>query len=343
MTRDLARGEVFLDCGGGAGHPARMFPAKLSVLLAASAIALGGCATTSGEGGRSRFVAPRQLAEAYSEVELRTLLAVTPDAPCSDTDCEAHTVFRHQTKRIGTRLSTAAREIREELKGPQPGFIFLVPQKSEFGTLSSASGSIIVFDGLRTLELEEPALAFLIAREMGHVISRHHDENSATSIAVSVAVALVMPMAAVLRGAAATLSTLTSGSVAATAATTAASVAGARAVKSIYRPEQLREADLAALKILNQAGWPTPDVAESLLRASNRLGDEGWMGELQTSVSLIKEISGITELAYVPPSVAEAGPLAAELPVEDALSMLEPPPASSETSETSEPQALQAR
>lgn len=292
---------------------------RATALILVSALALGACATTTTEGGRSRFVAPRQLAEAYSEVELRTLLAVTPDAPCGDAACEAHQAFRNQAKRVGTRLANASREIRHELKGAHPGFIFLVPQKGEIGTLSSSSGTIIVFDGLRTLELEEPALAFLLAREMGHVINRHHDENSATSIAVSVAATLVMPMAALLRGAALTVSALTSTSAVATAATTAASVAGARAIKAIYRPEQLREADLAALKILNQAGWSTFEVAESLLRASHRLGDDGWMGELQASVDLLKGVAGITEWAYTPPPVAEAGGVAELLPDDAAL------------------------
>lgn len=290
---------------------------RATALILVSALALGACATTTTEGGRSRFVAPRQLAEAYSEVELLTLLAVTPDAPCSDADCEAHRAFRNQVKRLGARLANASREIRHELKGAHPGFIFLVPQKGEIGTLSSASGSIIVFDGLRSLGLEDPALAFLLAREMGHVINRHHDENSATNIAVSVAATLVLPMAALLRGTAFTVSALTSTSTAATVATTAASVAGARAIKAIYRPEQLREADRVALKIVNQAGWSTFDVAESLLRANHRLGDDGWMAELQDSIALLKGVAGIPEWAYLPSPVAEAGGVA-ELLTDDA-------------------------
>lgn len=291
-------------------HPERMprrRPTLFPLLLCASVL-LGGCAGTAGESGRSRFVAPRQLAEAYSETELRAMLALTPDVPCADRQCEAAAAYRRQVRTLGERLSRAARELRQELGGPLPPFHFLVPAKGEIGTLSSAAGSIVVFDGLRSLELEEPALAFLIAREMGHVVSRHHDENSATSMAVSLVATLVMPVATILRGAAATVSAVTSTSAAATAATTAASFAGARIIKSIYRPEQLREADLAALKIVNQAGWPTTEVAAALGRSSDRLRDEGWMGELLVSAALLKSVTGATEWAYVPPPVAEAFP-----------------------------------
>lgn len=251
---------------------------------------LGGCASTGTDSGRSRFVAPRQLGEAYSQVELRTMLALAADSPCKDKSCDAQLGFRREVVQLGTRLAKAAREIKTELRGPQPNFIFLVPAKDEIGTLSSASGSIVLFDGLRQLDLEEPALAFLIAREMGHIISQHHEENSATSIGVSLAFAIVMPMAAVLRGAAATVSALTTTSVVGTAATTAASIAGTRIIKSIYRPDQLHEADTMALKIMHQAGWSAIEITGALQNSQGRLQNEGWEAELLVSKVRLENI-----------------------------------------------------
>lgn len=263
-------------------------------LLAVSVLLVGGCATTTNDAGRTRFVAPRQLAEVYSEAELRTMLAMTPDAECLAQACRSAIDFRRQVHRLGARLNAAAREIKAELGGEVPAFSFQVPDKAEIGTLSSASGNIVVFSGVRRLDVDEPALAFLIAREMGHVLSRHHEENSAINISVSVAAALVMPMAAVLRGAAATISLLSETSAVAAVATSAASVAGASAIKAIYRPEQLREADLAALRIVNRAGWSMAEVAQSLQRVDNKLDGDDWTGELLASSVWLAGFSGIT-------------------------------------------------
>lgn len=264
-----------------------------------------GCASTGGSSDRSRFVAPRQIAEAYSEAELRAMVAVAADVQCLEQACEGAAAFRRQIRELGVKLARSAREIRSDLGGPVPNFIFLVPAKKEIGTLSSAGGNIVVFDGVRSLGLDEPALAFLIAREMGHVISQHHEENSGTSLAVSIIVTLAMPMATVLRGAVASVSAVSSTSAVATAATTAASVAGAQIIKSIYRPDQLRESDLVALKILNQAGWSTQAVAESLLAASDRLREEGWTGELLASRGLLVSMTGATEWPYLAPLGSE--------------------------------------
>jgi Zn-dependent protease with chaperone function len=281
-----------------------MTAVRLISLLFVSLL-LGGCASTGTDSGRSRFVAPRQLGEAYSQVELRTMLALTPDAQCQNKACDVQLGFRREVVQLGSRLAKAAREIKTELRGPQPNFIFLVPAKDEIGTLSSASGNIVLFDGLRQLELEEPALAFLIAREMGHVISQHHEENSATSIGVSLAFAIVMPMAAVLRGAAATVSALTTTSAVGTAATTAASIAGTHIIKSIYRPDQLHEADTIALKIMHQAGWSAIEIADALQTSQGKLENEGWEAELLVSKVRLENIFAGPVL-LPPTSIAEA-------------------------------------
>jgi predicted Zn-dependent protease len=252
----------------------RMRRSHLFLLLLALLLA-NGCATTT-ETGRSRFVVPKQVSEVYSDVELQAMLAFTPEAKCGDRACEESALFRRQVEQIGQRLEKSV----HELGGTAMKFQFLTPSKHEIGTLSNAAGSIVVFDGVRLLELDETALAFVIAREMGHVISEHHEENTSTNIAVSVAATLVMPVATLMRGAAATFSALTSTTALTTAATTAASLASSRIIKSMYRPDQLREADMVALKIMAQAGWTPIEIADALQEVEIRIKDEGWMGEL---------------------------------------------------------------
>jgi Zn-dependent protease with chaperone function len=255
------------------------------------ALLLAGCAGGAADSGRTQFLMPPQVAEAFSEMELRAMLALASDASCSEKVCDAQVEFRRHIRQLGGQLSASARQIRKELAGPLPNFIFLVPAKREIGTLSNAAGTIVVFDGVRTLQLEDPVLAFLIAREMGHVIRRHHAENAATGLALSAMTTIAIPVA--------------SPSAAASMAGAAASVAGAQVIKSLYRPEQLRAADLTALQIMNQAGWPTAVLAESLQRACDKLQGEGWAGELQTSNALLKNLLGDAPAAAVSGTAAE--------------------------------------
>jgi Zn-dependent protease with chaperone function len=287
----------------------RLRPAGLLLALSGSAL-LGACASTGGDGSRSRLLAPKELGVVYSEIELQTSLALATDSTCAEKACDAAQAFRRRVSTLGLRLARAARDVKLQSGGQAPYFYFTVPMKSEYGTLSSTGGSIVVFEGVRELDLADAALAFLIAREMGHVLAEHHEENSATSMIVSVAATVLLPVANLLRGAAATVSTATtaaaSSSVAATAATTAASVAGSRALKSLYRPEQAREADLLALGIMAKAGWTPLEVSDALLAAAARLTrDDGWTQELLESWRRVDRI------AMGPPTPAPVAPTAA--------------------------------
>lgn len=250
-----------------------------------------------------RFVAPQPLSAAYSEIEMQAQLALAADASCTGAECEAAAAFRREVSRLGGRLAQAARGLSAEPDFAAPHFYFQVPAKSDQGTLSSATGSIVVFDGLREVAFAEPALAFLIAREMGHVIGRHHDENSGANVFFSIAAALVLPVTNLIRGAAAALPETG----AMTATTTAASMAGSRILRSYYRPDQLREADALALKIMARAGWTPVDVADALQAAAPRLQDEGWMGELRVSKARLDQLT--MGPPWLPPAtdVADAG------------------------------------
>jgi hypothetical protein len=236
---------------------------------------MGGCAATQ-DSGRERLLVPSEVGSVYSEVELQANLALIADSNCRGKECDAAVVFRSRVERLGKRLGAAAGALAVDSGLAVPRFGIAVPGKGDIGTLSSASGNIVVFDGVRTLELSDPALAFLIAREMGHVIAKHHEENTATGLAVSVAVAILFPVTGLLQGveAAYTASTL---------ATTATSFAGARIVRNFYEDEQQREADSLAMLILARAGWAPHDVAFALYGASPRLAGDGWLAELRGS------------------------------------------------------------
>lgn len=275
------------------------------------ALVLGGCATTTSPSGRTQFVAPAEVGAVYSEVGLQTQLALSPEAYCSDKDCESVAAFRLQVHRLGKRLGEAAHGVARELGLDPPEFIISTPTKRDIGALSSASGSLVVFDGLRRLELPEPGLAFLIAREMGHIMAQHHEENSATNIAVSVAVALLFPVAGIIQqGTSAAISSTAAG-LSASVASTAISFAGSHVVKAMYRDEQLREADAYALQIMNKAGWTPDEVALALDVAALRITDgEGWLAELWTSKARVDQIV-MGPVWPLPPDIASVASEAA--------------------------------
>jgi hypothetical protein len=259
---------------------------------------LAGCATT--DKGRAQLVVPDEVGAIYSEVDLRTRLVLAADTECSGDDCEAAAAFRRQVGEAGARLTKAAYAAYPKLERRIPRFEFSVPDKNEIGTLSNAKGSIVIFSGLSELGMDEAALNFVIAREMGHVIGRHHQENSALSILVSVAAYVLFPMTGIIQGVAAVVpvagsATAAAGSAGAastsfsalgTATSSAVTMVSSRVLQAVYRSDQIEEADAIAFKLLKQAGWNLEEVAKSVEIVAPklaRIGEGGWISEFNVS------------------------------------------------------------
>jgi predicted Zn-dependent protease len=256
---------------------------KPLAISALSCLLLSACATST-ESGRTRMVAPGDVGVLYSAVEMQAKLAFIPDVTCEEAGCDAAQAFRNTVQKLTGQLGKGVAQLVAETQLQLPEFNVSVASKDDIGTLSSASGNIIIFAGLQPLEFPEPLLAFLIAREMGHILAKHHEENSATSIGISVAVALLFPVTNLLRGAqAAYVATTTSSSL----ASSALSFAGSRMVKGLYESDQQHEADMYALRIMAYAGWTSYEVAAALYAVSSRITGAGWMAELQESKNRI--------------------------------------------------------
>jgi len=274
---------------------------KFALLLPASLV-LGGCVATTGS-GRTQLVAPQPVSAAYSEINLQRNLLLADSRACRPDTCAAVAAFNKQVLRVGERLvRAAAAEARDR---PIPRFDIRFLDTTEQSTASSAAGSIVVHGGVRELGLDDPALAFLLAREMGHVLGRHHEEDSATNLTFSVIGSLLLPVGNLLRGAAAALSA-TDGIA---AATTAASFLGATAAKATYRHDQLREADLLALQLTTRAGWSVDEVAVALAALAPRLKDEGWSGDLLASKARLDQLTAGPPWP-LPAEAAAAAPVA---------------------------------
>ena len=184
---------------------------------------LGACSTSPY--GRSQLTVPQPVSEVYSEVNMRLQLATTADAryKCAESECDASKDFEMRVARLGERLADKAFELYPDLHERIGRFEFVISDKAEPGTTSNASGTVVVFSGTRALELSDPALAFILAREMGHVIGRHHNENTATRIIVSVLAQVLLPVSGLFRA----LALLPAASSAAAASATTATATAA--------------------------------------------------------------------------------------------------------------------
>jgi len=243
------------------------------------------CATSPE--GRPQLVAPAALqgfSAVYSEFDMHLQLVTAADAPaCQEAQCIADRAFEQRILALGRRLAIAAYRQHADLYLRFPRFEFIVADKSERGAASSAGGTVIVYRGLQRDNLDDAVLAFVLAREMCHVIAGHHDENVAASILVAVAAQILFPALNIgglfASGAASAVA------LQATALTSAASFAGSRALRASYRPQQVREAEVMSMKLLAASGWDGIEVSEKLESLSLSLPeDSGWTGELRESV-----------------------------------------------------------
>ena len=240
--------------------------------LVAAAL-LSACASTT-PGGRSQLVVPEPISSLYSSLDLNlTLVSLAPVATsCVGIQCQVDKGFERQVARLGTRLAEAAYEAHPELRERIPRFNFMVAEKIEGGSSSDASGTIVIYRGVRQAPLEEEALAWLIANEMGHVIAGHHDEKSAATIISSLVAQVLFAPAGLARGVA-------------FIASSTASALGKEFITTGNIPAQRKEADAIALDLLSRQGWSDRQIADSLLDYSNRLGGDPWAEEVKRTTA----------------------------------------------------------
>ena len=260
---------------------------------------LGACSTSPY--GRAQLTMPQPVSAVYSEVNMRLKLVTTADAQgkCAESECDASKEFEVHVAHLGERLAGKAFEIYPDLNERIERFEFLIADKAEPGTTSNASGTVVIFSGTRALELSDPALAFILAREMGHVIGSHHNENTATKIIVSVLAQVLLPVSGIFRAfallpgasSAAAASATTATVTASTATATAASFLGSQALIASYWPQQLGEADAIALTLLARLGYDPQETADALAVAERRLDDSSWPRDLLASSRHVARIA----------------------------------------------------
>ncbi len=306
---------------------------KISSLKAAllCCLVLVGCST--GPQGRKQLVAPLPVSQAYSDADLRIKLATASSvaSPCAGVECTRNQEFDAQVQSLGGRLAAAAFDNYPELIKRVSAFDFQVAEKAEPATTSNAAGKIVIYRGVQELGLDEAGVAFLLAREMGHVIGQHHDENSATRILLSVAAGVLFPALNLFNGSTAVAQQATQMTSATTlttaAASTAASYVGSQAVLAGIKPDQLSEADLIALGLLEKEGWHLHDVVGVLSLADDINGSGAWVEDFRVSMARLQALDAedqSTDLSQMPGAIAlhverecKAEPEASDAPLGD--------------------------
>lgn len=212
------------------------------------------------------------------------------DSPCIE-ECNLDFIFEQKILRLGSRLAHAAFEIYPELTERFDKFDFVVAGKSTSGSTSSAAGTVVIFRGVQKLQLSDEALSFLIAREMGYVIARHHDEKAATGILFSILGSVLIPGISLVGGSAVLAQTAATTST--SVATSAASYIGSKITMDSYKLDQLREADAIALVLLGVLGWNKNDIADALVADTRVMSDDSWSNDLRTSADDVFKLAGM--------------------------------------------------
>lgn len=232
---------------------------------------------------------PAPVSAAYSEMDMRIHLATASsvNVPCEGDQCILNQQFDQRVQQLGSSLAVAAFDAYPDLSKRISQFQFVVAEKEKPGSTSNASGKIVIFRGTQNLDVGDETLAFMIAREMAHLIGHHHDENSATRILFSVLAGVIFPAANLFGGSAAAAqatSITSSATVATAAASTATSIVGSEVVLASIKPDQMSEADTIAIGLLDKLGWNTHDVASALQSNLHLEGKDSWSKDMLISV-----------------------------------------------------------
>ncbi|MBI3372066.1 MAG: hypothetical protein HY017_09965 [Betaproteobacteria bacterium] len=257
----------------------------LRIVLAATCAGAAGCATAPADEPERTSGLP--LAAAHSDITFMLSTGLRQPAACAEMPAcatprnaasVALTPFAAQVRRVADALQYAARDLYPDLAQRIPGLAYSgfdihVVAGDEPGSVSSAIGLIALNAALGATQPYDDWLAFVIAREMGHVIALHHEENSSLSIAASVVMNILVPGSGLLKSAASTI--------------------GSELAVNSGRDRQARQADAIALKLLQVAGFSSRDVALSLAIAPAGLDDGSWSQEFRrSSESLIAGLRG---------------------------------------------------
>lgn len=215
----------------------------------------------------------------------RLKISCEDQSGCRNTQAdEVRQRFILQVERIAKTLQQGALKRYPDLAHRSPNlpggqFDVRVVTGDDPGSASSPSGRIAINEAFAAWPADDGFVAFVIAREMGHVIARHDEENSSTSMIASLLLNIILPGSGILKSAISTI--------------------GSHFASINQREEQATEADSIARDLLKASSFPLSDVARSLLIASPSLDDSTWSKGFRKSSGILVADSRAAEIAAV--------------------------------------------
>lgn len=196
-------------------------------------------------------------------------VAVANRSPCP-TAKEIET-FTRQVERIAEELASEVRIFAPALFSQIGMFHIGLARGMSAGTASSAGGTIVLASDLAALDPTDDVVAFLIAREMGHVIARHGEEDSGARMVFSV-ISLIVPGIFIVKF--------------------AGSMLGSQALTKTWAEAQRREADELALVLLARCNRSRGRIAFHLRVGlkHERLPASEWGSYFTQSIERVKII-----------------------------------------------------
>lgn len=218
---------------------------------------------------------------AISNSARRISLAKPCRESCKDDDLLTSFILR--VALVSAELETAARSLSPDAMSRIGSFVVSVDPELGVATGSSAGGRIALGAAIAQLEPADDAIAFLIGREMAHVIARHDEEDSGARIFSSALTTFIPGFSVVVKLLASTL--------------------GGGALMRSWAAEQRREADEIAVALLERAGRSTATVAQSLAATLKhaKLPEGEWATRYSESAARV------ALLAELPPRYADFG------------------------------------
>lgn len=264
----------------------------------------------------SAKVVPASVAALHADLKFSV---TTPARANASDDTAPAAVLTRQAQRLAPALEVAARGLHPAMMERIGKFDVYVADSTNVETRSSSTGKVALHAGLAPLLLTDDALAFVIAREMGHVLAGHQEDNSTASLVTSIVMNVLLPGSSLLKS--------------------AISIATSEAVSASNGERQVREADEIAVRLLETAGYRMRNLGLSLAldAADERMGEGSWAKAFRTSAAGIvaksrrgtspaDSLAAVSPVMYVAANVvaAEAAILAAPVtatPVTPALAV----------------------
>lgn len=251
-----------------------MWRARLpGLFVVAIQIGIAGC-TTAPFGERTRII-DVPLASTQSDIEFsitsgsRADLLCREDAVCSSkAEGGGLRLFVLDVERIASALQKEALQRYPDQAWCTPKknggcFDVYIVEGDAPDSSSSANGRIALSAALGRWRSYEGVLAFVIAREMGHVVARHHKERSSVSIVTSALLNILLPGSGLLKS--------------------LISTGGGRLAAVSNRDVQATEADAIAFNLLKGAGFRLRDVSKGVLAMPGTVDETVWARDFSRS------------------------------------------------------------